>query len=104
MADIGGVTQSFTLDAKGKAKNDKNTLKLSGKGTGIHIVKAAIKLLHGSFSGALADEGLVGDKTLTAQPVKVSISLLFEGQLYTSSKDQLYTVKLGSAGATKNKK
>src|SRR5205814_8190209 len=75
--DIGGVSKHFTLDAKGHAKTDDGTFKLSVKATkgvvAAQTSKFTVSLPKGAFAAALADEGLTGDVDIKKPPKTVQV-------------------------------
>jgi hypothetical protein len=102
IVDVGGVVKTFTLDAKGKAKQSNDSfaagVKAGKTGTPLQVAKFAMKLMKGDFDAALADEGLVSGTVETT--VIVPVTVVFNGEVLKKAVTQTYRAK-GEKGATK---
>ncbi|HEY3319305.1 MAG TPA: LamG-like jellyroll fold domain-containing protein [Planctomycetota bacterium] len=99
---VGGVAAKFTLQ-NGAAKTATGAVKLSAKGKGFHSAKFSAKLSKGKFVDLLKDQGLV-DANKSNAPVKILVSVLFNGTLYQADVSQTYSAKAKKSGATKDVK
>ncbi|MHC4922532.1 MAG: hypothetical protein ACYTG4_00420, partial [Planctomycetota bacterium] len=97
VVDVGGVTKTFTLDAKGKAKTEsKDSIKISPKNG-----KFKVKFGKGSYANALEDEQLTGDATVKKAPREVPVTVLMDGTMYRVNAQVLYSAKAGKKGKAK---
>lgn len=99
IVNFGGVTKTFTLDAKGGAKSAKDSIKIGIKGTAAQNAKFAVKLT-GDFASALADEGFNNAEN-KSKPVQVAISLSVGGKLFATTTQMFYTSKAQKGGSAK---
>ncbi len=101
--DIGGVTGSFTLDAKGVTPKASNSFAVgvkSAKGVVLlQVAKFAVKFTKGSFVTALAAHGLVNATTTTH--VTIPVSLVFNGDVLQKQVTLSYKASAGKGGAAK---
>ena len=105
--NVGGVEQIFTLDRRGRARNETDRLLLKVKKRRT-TARFRLLLKHGSFAEALADEGLV-DANVRKIAVLVPVTLTLGGNTYVSESDQQgvtfsYTAHEGRGGVAKSKK
>jgi PKD repeat protein len=99
--DVGGVVNTFTLDAKGKSTNIKGFALATKPSKGLS--KFALKLSKGTFRKAFEDEGMT-DKTVKNQPVQnFVVKLIFNGTLYQTTKVVTYTATQGKSGKAAGK-
>jgi chitodextrinase len=112
--DVGGATETFTLDAKGRAKNGRSSFALSLKfvrdrATKIKSfaggsVKFKAKLSGGTWAGDWADEGVASDVTAKKTPMSMTAQLRINGQRFDANLTVLYTGKAGVGGNFKSAK
>src|ERR1043165_9404689 len=102
---FGGVTQNFTLDAKGKSPKADNTFSIqikSKKGmVAAQSAKFTSKFSKGTFAPKLADEGLDGSATVKKVPRSVQVIVLFNQTLLQTTRTLSYTATKGKSGAAK---
>ena len=98
--DVGGASQAFTLDKKGRARVGGNTFALTGKPKNGQV-KYAIQLKKGAFAAALADEGMGGTADAKKQTRSVLVSVTFGGTLHVKFVTLSYTAKAGKTGIAK---
>ncbi|MEI6235102.1 MAG: PKD domain-containing protein [Planctomycetota bacterium] len=102
---LGGVTKSFTLNAKGTSPkaNDSFGIKIKAVKGVVPAQSApfATKFLKGSFSAALADEGLDGSATVKNVARDVNVIVLFNQTLFTTKKTLTYTATKAKVGSAK---
>ncbi|MEI6236878.1 MAG: hypothetical protein WCT04_27780, partial [Planctomycetota bacterium] len=102
--DVGGVLQTFTFGSNGLASlpgiaSFKVRIK-SVKGlVAAQTAPFTIKLLKGSFSSALADEGLLNFTISTT--VSVPVVLLFDQRYFTTTVTSGYIAKAQKSGLLK---
>jgi hypothetical protein len=98
--DIGGATQTFTLDKKGRARVKGDTFALIGKakkGT----IKFRVQLKKGDFSDEMVDEGMDGTSDAKKAPRDIDISIQVGDVLYETTVTVQYTAKTGKTGIAK---
>ena len=98
--DIGGATQTFTLDRKGRAREGGDTFALIGKPKNGRV-KFTVQLKKGDFSDELADEGMDGTEDAKKETRTVHMTVDVGGKLYEASVDLKYTAKAGKSGIAK---
>lgn len=102
--DVGGVTQQFTLNKKGKANNGNgNTFHLKAKLKNGVTKAAPVKFvfkLKGSFQEALATYGLV-DTTVQDAPVSIPVELQAGALTFAADQAFTYDAKQGKKGTAK---
>jgi sugar lactone lactonase YvrE len=91
---VGNFVQTFTLDAKGKAKLALGQISISGKTS-----KFTIKLSKLSLQSALSVLGLK-NTTVSKVPVTLMAQVIFANTLYNISVTEHYTAKQGKTGST----
>jgi len=101
--NVGGVTQTFTLDSKGGAKTAAGSLKILSKGTANRTGKFTLKLSRGAFAAKFIDEGLT-NASAKFKDVNITVTVLFNSKLFQTVQAQSYTGKAGKGGSTKDKK
>lgn len=101
--NVGGVTQTFTLDSKGGAKTAAGSLKILSKGTANRTGKFTLKLSRGAFATKFVDEGLT-NAAARFKDVNITVTVLFNSKLFQTVQAQSYTGKAGRGGSTKDKK
>ncbi|HLX62175.1 MAG TPA: PKD domain-containing protein [Planctomycetota bacterium] len=103
--DVGGNDVGFVLNAKGQSKSGNDSLKISIKSkkgsVAAQTAKYSVKLSKGSFSGALADEGLTGTADLKNVSKTVVFSLIFNNTVLQKSQTLSYTAKKNKSGSAK---
>jgi hypothetical protein len=111
--DIGGAQVDFTLDAKGRARNDNGSVMLRLKPsvrnattnqaefTGGDVTFTA-KLTGGTWADDWADEGADPAANATSTPMTLKVQVTLNGTLYVSDVQTTYSAKAGSAGKFKN--
>ena len=100
-ADIGGATQSFTLDRKGRSREGSDTFALVGKPRNGRIA-FELQLKKGDFAGALADEGLDGTADAKKEPRSVIMRVRVGADLHQTVVVLSYTAKTGKTGIAKS--
>lgn len=104
VVDVGGVIKSFTLTSKFAAKTATDSIKIGVKAkkgvVAAQTAKYAIKIAKGTFSTALADDGL-GNENAKNKSTTVRVDVLFGGQFLRKQVTQIYSAKQGSSGRTK---
>ncbi len=99
--DVGGVTRTMVVDAKGIAKSDGAQVKLgvrSKKGVvAAQNAKLFFKLSKGTFADALTDEGLA-NADLRDAPVEVAVSVTVDTQLRRKPQPMVYKATQGKTG------
>jgi hypothetical protein len=98
--DVGGVTQTFTLNRKGRARVGANTFALIGRprnGT----IRFRFNLMKGDFSDEMADEGMDGTVDAKKAPRTLGISVLVGEALHETTITVEYTAKAGKTGIAK---
>ena len=103
--DVGGATQTFVLNEKGKANNgagNKFSLepKLKHGVTKAGNAKFSFQL-KGDFTTTFADDGLI-DRTVKNAPVTVPASFTAGAQSYATEQAFSYTATQGEKGTAKN--
>jgi hypothetical protein len=100
---VGGIKRTFLLDEKGRGVSgtDKITLSIGIK-KGLLGGTYKLSLKKGNFADLLADEGLV-DADLTAQPVRVPVSIYVNQTQFITSPDIFlsYSARAGKSGKAK---
>lgn len=107
--DAGGVMASFTLDSKGKAKNDSGTCQIRGKfkngaAAADQTAKFTIKLSKGTYAASVADEGLRDDRTYQRESFTVPVFVLIAGTantLTSGTASVTYSAKTDKTGNAK---
>jgi len=104
VVDVGGVIKSFTLTSKFAAKTATDSIKIGVKAkkgvVAAQTAKYTIKVGKGTFSTALADDGL-GNENAKNKSTTVRVDVLFNGQYLRKLVPQIYTAKQGTSGRTK---
>jgi hypothetical protein len=100
-ADVGGATQSFTLDRKGRAREGDDTFALVGKPRNGRIA-FELQLKKGDFAGALADEGLGGTADAKKETHSVVVRVRVGDALHQTVVLVSYTAKAGKTGIAKS--
>ena len=98
--DIGGATQTFTLDKKGRARAGSDTFALVGKPKNGHV-KFLCQLKKGAFSDEMADEGMDGTEDAKRETRTVVMSVDVGSLHYENSVEVNYTAKAGKSGIAK---
>ena len=100
IVDIGGATQTFTLDKKGRARAGDDTFALIGKPKNGHV-KFQVQLKKGDFSDEMADEGMDGTEDAKKESRTIDVSVLVGDKLYETTLTVNYTAKAGKSGIAK---
>lgn len=102
--NVGGVSKTFTLDEKGKAKTGYDSFSIGVKAkNGIvlpQVSKYKASFKKGDFAGDLDDDGLIND-TVSEQPVSMLISLNLGEHLYQRAQSMIYKASAGKSGSAK---
>lgn len=106
--DVGGVTRTFMLDAKGKAKSDFESFSLKVKTSKVNGMPAVLEqaakfsfaLKKGSFAAELAEEDLV-NATVSGSEVELPVSVHLNQHLYQDRVTLTYKAKAGKKGSAK---
>jgi len=101
--DIGGVVKTFELDEKGSAKSGTSSAKFTTKtDRNAGLVSAfSVSLSKGDFAVTLAKIGLDGNADLKAVRKAMSLTILFSGTHYQTTRIVLYTSKMNKSGTAK---
>jgi hypothetical protein len=107
--NVGGVDASFTLDAKGRGKNDKGTFQLLLKPSrrnaatkqleflgGDAVYKAALK--KGAFLDAWRFHGVNPNASAPGVPLDMPVLAAFNGRIYAANATVTYSSKKGRGG------
>ncbi len=101
VVDVGGVTRTFVLDGKGKAKSDGMQLKLAVKSlkgvVAAQDAKLQLKGVKGSWADAFQDEGLVA-ATVDGVTVMMPVDVTIRDLAWSVTQPLLYTAKQGKSG------
>lgn len=95
--DIGGATQTFTLDGKGRNRVGADTFALIGRPHN-GLVKFQVQLKKGDFSDEMADEGMDGTADAKKEPRTVLVRFQVGADTYETSIVVTYTAKAGKTG------
>ena len=98
--DIGGATQTFTLDRKGRSRVGGDTFALIGKPRNGRV-KFQVQLKKGDFSDEMADEGMDGTEDAKKESRTIDVSFLVDDKLYETTLTVNYTAKAGKSGIAK---
>ena len=106
LLNVGGATQSFTLNARGQGKSANGSvalkIKLTGKGKSKSFaggnVPFTAKLLKGSWAAAW---GLNPQTTITALPMTLTATIQLSGVTYQAIVAATYSGKAGTSGKFK---
>jgi hypothetical protein len=95
IVDIGGVLSKFVLDKNGRGTDGTNQARLSIRKQKLLVpkqdVKFQIKFSDGDFASDFEDEGINIDNPAKDQPVKLDVLFLFQGTVFHTTVDTLYT-------------
>ena len=98
--DIGGAQVSFTLDAKGKAKNGSSSCRLSQ--TSGNSWTLTVKFSKGTWSAPWATVGLVNqDIPKPGVPVTMPVVVIIGNEAFAAERSVTYTAKAGKPGKAK---
>jgi len=107
--NVGGAIATFTLDAKGRAKNANGSFTLKLKTVRNKATKAkeflggdapfSLKLSKGTWSDDWTDEGANPAAAATKAPLTIQVGLTFGGKLYQTSVVTSYSAKAEKSGA-----
>jgi hypothetical protein len=98
--DIGGATQTFTLDRKGRAREGDDTFALIGKPKNGRV-KFQVQLKKGDFSDEMTDEGMDGTEDAKKETRTIVMRVEVGEIVYEDSIDVNYTAKTGKTGIAK---
>ena len=102
--NIGGITKSFTLDSRGKARNGNDQVQLTVKTThGVvpaQQAKLSVKFDKGTLAAQFVDDGLV-NQTVTNVPVSIPIEIQLNDAIFAKTHGLTYSAKAGKTGKTK---
>jgi len=110
--NIGGATQVFLLDAKGRGKNESSSITLKLKPSTRNKTTKVVEFLGGdvAFKGKLskgtwsddwADEGATGGADVKNQALTLTATIDLGGKVYMASVSVLYSAKAGKMGRMK---
>ena len=95
--DIGGVTETFTLDSSGRARSDRGSVKLTAERN--ESMLARVKLaLSGELAAALSGENLSLDANVKNERREALVGVLFNGSVYRKMQPLRFTAKIGQGG------
>ena len=98
--NIGGATQTFTLDRKGRSRVGGDTFALIGRPKNGRV-KFQVQLKKGDFSDEMADEGMDGTEDAKKESRTIDVSILVGEALYETTLTVNYTAKTGKTGIAK---
>jgi hypothetical protein len=114
VVDVGGAAVTFTLDAKGRSKVERNSFALSMKFLRDKATKQKnfvggstkfqVKLSGGSWADDWADEGVDPAAEAKKAPMSIAAQIRIHGRVYESVLPVLYTAKPGVGGNFKKTK
>lgn len=96
--DVGGVTKTFTLDAKGKSPKGNDTASVTAPKAG--VAKFAASFKKGDFAAALANEGMT-NATVANVYTPTLVTVTFDGAPSAETVQLVYAAKQGRSGAAK---
>ncbi|HYG74843.1 MAG TPA: PA14 domain-containing protein [Planctomycetota bacterium] len=94
--DVGGVATFFTLDKRGRGRNQSGTVKLTRAKNGQTAMRLTVRL-SGDFNDRFIDEALTNIAAEKA-PRQVRVTVLYNLTQYVSVEDLRYSVKPGRTG------
>jgi PKD repeat protein len=101
---VGGLQQSFTLDAKAKGTSAAGVLKIVGKmKRGVFKASPAsfsVRLLGGFLESPMAELGLQNTAT-SGTPVSLPTTIVVDQMVFQTTKDLLYKAVAGKSGSAK---
>ncbi len=113
LLNIGGVTASFTLNAKGSAKSAAGTFQLKLKTTRDAVSKKSVfkggnapfkaVLKSGSFTSAWSDEGVTPSTSVKSKPLTLVALLTLNGVGYTAEIKATLTSAAGKSGRVRSR-
>jgi hypothetical protein len=95
--DVGGLTRTFVLNAKGTGKTGYDTLHIGGVAT--HGISLKLVLKRENLSAAFADEQMDGSVPLRRAPRQLVVTLTVDGRSYRASVDLSYSANPGKSGS-----
>ncbi len=111
LLDVGGVTSTFVLNAKGSAKSASGTFQLKLKTTRDPVSKKTVfkggngpfkaMLKHGSFAAAWSHEGISTTTSVKSMPVTMGVTLTLNGVTYVAQIKAVATLAAGKSGHIK---
>jgi len=104
--DLGGVQQSFTLDAKGRGTSGSNRLRLKVRSKHGQVAAQDAKFtltMRGAFASQLADENLTGAANVKpAQSRTVTAIVTFNGTGFLKDEPFSYTARAQKSGRARS--
>lgn len=97
LIDVGGVTKTLSLNAKGSATSGGDSFSRPFKST---TGKYSAALTKGAFAAVLADKGLNGATDVTGKPVTVVFTLVANNLVLQKAQAMSFTAKKGYGQAT----
>jgi hypothetical protein len=97
--DIGGATASFTLDAKGRAKNESGTLTLKLLRSG--GTAFSVRITNATLASHWQDEGIDPAMTTKNAPISIAFTLTAGAATYTTTVIAAYTGRANMGGKLK---
>lgn len=98
--DVGGATQTFTLEQNGKGTTGGDTFHLEGQPQD-GLIRYDVKLKKGTFGDDFADEGMDGTEDAKKAERQVLVVIELDGVTYASEATVIYTAKVGKTGQAK---
>ncbi|HLX60977.1 MAG TPA: right-handed parallel beta-helix repeat-containing protein [Planctomycetota bacterium] len=103
--DAGGVSQGFTLDSKGAARNGSASLKISIKfrrgAVPAQSAKFTASLKKGTFAATLAPLGLTGDATVRNAARSIVLTVIFNNTILQTNRPLSYSARKGLTGSAR---
>jgi hypothetical protein len=97
--DVGGLTKTFVLNAKGNGKDLDDTLHIGGVATKGISLKLVLK--RENLAASFADEQMDGSIPLRRAPRQLLVTLTVDGKSYRATADLSYTAKPNRSGTAK---
>jgi hypothetical protein len=94
IVSVGGVVETFVLNGRGALRRDSTGAFWLGAriGPNRNARMFSLRLTHGSFGGALADEQLIR-VTVKAQPVSIPVTIIFNKTAYVAAVSATYQAR-----------
>lgn len=100
VVDVAGAATQFELNSKGQFKSTTDLFKLSIKGSGSRTGRFTMTRKKGHFATALSSAGL--ENIDLKRNLLVSVTILFQEQLYYTRVKQAYKAKKQKTGQTRD--
>ena len=99
--DVGGVAKSFTLNAKGMAKDGNDAVKFAIKAKQGSVAQFTAAFTKGTFINQLGSATGLIDTTVKNSPVPVKFTVVIGGGVFQKSQSLSYSATFGKMGAAK---